>query len=381
MPAAWPDPRRGVDALKYVGERITGRFANRNIYTLQDLIDYINGHTLAQNRTMMRYVMRNGRNQRCVFRSESRNHRTETKNWPDPWPNPPYNLPNAPASRPGLVPGDFEYCVREYNKCGWEVVESFLRQRADVDQARIPPSPDRDNYCRPRRRTDPGPDWCLRPPRRARPPPPPPRRRSPSPPRRSSSSSTSSEDTMERNVRLALEEMARQQQDNEGNDGFFDNGGDAFREDDMNLEDDEDEGEEEHNEEEEEEVLWRPGDEDPWQAFNIHELLRRQRDEFAREGRELRANFQRRFASDLSDLSTAQRIAYVLWSMSDPEDLAAPDVHTLAELVGVSAPTVRRYIRDNLDRLFVSPRRGRYALREGLFSKRERTFLRRIGFE
>lgn len=341
----WPDPRRSVDALRYIGPRISERFANRRfgIYTLQDLIDYINGHSLANNTNMFRYVFLNARNRRCVFRSESVNHRTETKHWNQPWPNPPYNLPNGAANRLGLVAGDFEYCVRRYNRCGWEIVEAYLRRRRDVDQARIPAAPDRDGYCRPRLRSDPGPAWCLR---------------------------------------QARGEQEEEEEEEEGGLEEEEEAGEIER----NVQEfirEHGRGRHDREEEEEEEVvpLLRPG-EAVEQNISIHELLQRERDAAAREARETVQRFRDAFAGELSDLDTAQRIAYVLWSLSEAGDLAQIDVNSLSDLVGRSPPTIRRYIKENMNgshrNFFVNPRWGQYALRERLYHNNEDRFLRRI---
>ena len=315
---SWPAPRRTVDALRYIGPRITNRFGNRNIYTLQDLIDYINGHTLANNSNMFRYVLRNERNRQCVFRSESINYRRETKHWPNPWPNPPYNLPNNHASRPGLVPGDFEYCVRRYNRCGWEIIEAYLRQRNDVNYERIPPAPARDGYCRQRLRSDPGPNWCLRPPQEEE-------------EEEEESSGIEEEqelEEMERNVEQFIREHGRGP----------------------------------HREE---------------QVF--HPQLEQAQREADQDQRHLIDLFAGRLAN-LDNAQRIAYVLWFLASKDEPVESAS--VNMLAELTGRSPPTVRKYLAMHLyrrgDRLFALQRKGWYTLRPGIFRASERQFLSQI---
>jgi len=154
IPVRWPPIAAPIRRLRNIGELFEERWAQEDVVTLRDLVTLVTGNTAGQNRRIFQRVFLNPNQKTCVPRSRSRNHLVRTKYWANPWPNPPYH--NV-GNRAGLGPGDFSYCVRQWNKCGWKTVEAYLRHQLDAaDLVRIPVYQQRNHYCR---RNQPG--WCL----------------------------------------------------------------------------------------------------------------------------------------------------------------------------------------------------------------------------
>lgn len=190
-------PNRGdqIKYLKYIGPRFARRFRAENIRTLQDLVDEVGNQTRAQNTSQWQRILVNERtanNTKCVDHTS----RHPTRPWQTAWP-----ADRRPANPTGITvaqqaaldalqnryypntDGEYQYCVRRYNKCAWESVRDYLlrkgpqgRQRRNF-RARIPFSIERVNNDWCRTATVP---WCLVPPA--------------SPPQSPSSSSSSAED-------------------------------------------------------------------------------------------------------------------------------------------------------------------------------------------
>lgn len=145
----WPRLGASTQRLQYIGPLFERRWRQNGVVTLRDLVREVSNHSLAQNRRMFERVFRNPRRKQCVPQGNAR-----TKHWGNPWPDPPFN--NV-GNRDGLVAGHYTYCVRKWNRCGWESVEAFLRQHLNAKRAAlIPPAPQRDSYCRRNQ-----PRWCL----------------------------------------------------------------------------------------------------------------------------------------------------------------------------------------------------------------------------
>jgi hypothetical protein len=180
IPRRWPVRVAPVRRLKNIGALLERRFQQLyNIVTLNDLVNFVNANAMRVNRAAFERVFANSRAANCVSRWESHGASRQTKYWRHPWPSPPYRNVRRNAA---LSAGDYRYCVRRVNRCGWETVEAYLRAQRDVEQRRIPAAPQRDGYCRDNA-------WCKAAPaarRRRSPAAPAARRRSPAARRRRS---------------------------------------------------------------------------------------------------------------------------------------------------------------------------------------------------
>lgn len=142
----WPHRMAPIRYLKYIGPTIAARFAQGpyNIHTLQDMVDYVNAHTRAQNEAAWRYIFANNRSRTCVDYTTATQARRYSANGPRgrPWNNPPHVTQNGiPINqRAQLVDGDYLYCVRAYNRCGWESTVHYLQNQpaGQVTLNRIP---------------------------------------------------------------------------------------------------------------------------------------------------------------------------------------------------------------------------------------------------
>lgn len=149
----WPHRMAPMRYLKYIGPTIAARFAQGpyGINTLQDMIDYVNGHTRAQNEAAWKFIFANNRSRTCVDYTSATPARRYTANGVrgSPWDNPPHiTRQGIPLNqRAQLIDGDYLYCVRAYNKCGWESTVHYLRNQpaGDVQLNRIPANQTRQN--------------------------------------------------------------------------------------------------------------------------------------------------------------------------------------------------------------------------------------------
>lgn len=171
-------PARGdrVRYLKYIGPRFSHRFWTvAHVRTMQDLINRVLGQTRAQNTAEWRRIFANAR-ARPAVKCVDHTTRHATRPWNQAWPN-----ERQPGHANGIsIPhqhnldalqdqyygpgndGDYQYCVRRYNKCAWDSTRDYLiRQHVPGLGARIPLVLQRTNtgagdWCR----TSPDP-WCL----------------------------------------------------------------------------------------------------------------------------------------------------------------------------------------------------------------------------
>lgn len=160
LPQRWPLPAAGVRRLKYIGRLFEDRWQDEGISTLQEMQDLVAGQTRAQNKALFERVYENQNGGECVPRTDAE----PAKNLPNPWPNPPHN-PSYRNGKQGanasvaLTPGNFEYCVRNYNKCAWACTRAYLQARLPLaQQGRIPLALEtrkQDEFCR----TNPN-NWC-----------------------------------------------------------------------------------------------------------------------------------------------------------------------------------------------------------------------------
>ena len=112
--ADWPHRMAPIRYLKYIGQLFSNNFQNIGISTVQDMIDYVNNHSRDANERTWRAVFQNAKRNTCVPHSS----RTNSKPWNNPWPNDRQRIPAG--QRRELIAGDYQYCVRKYNRCGWE---------------------------------------------------------------------------------------------------------------------------------------------------------------------------------------------------------------------------------------------------------------------
>lgn len=159
----WPHRMAPIKYLKYIGPTIAARFAQGpyNITTLQDMVNYVNNHTRAQNEAAWRYIFANNRSGTCVDYTNANQSRRYSANSARgrPWDDPPHvtQLGIPLNQRNELLDGDYTYCVRAYNKCGWASTVHYLQNQpaGQVTQNRIPLNQPRDRFCR-----DQQPSWC-----------------------------------------------------------------------------------------------------------------------------------------------------------------------------------------------------------------------------
>ncbi len=145
VPLRFPNVQAEIIKLKNIGPYLAQRWLQEGVTTLQDLVNLVRNHTIAQNMRIFKRVFANARAKQCV---------SDAKAWDNPWPDPPYKIRN----REGLTSGQYKYCVRPYNNCGWMTVEAFLRRThylTDDEKQKVPALPERTEYCRNKR-----PSWC-----------------------------------------------------------------------------------------------------------------------------------------------------------------------------------------------------------------------------
>ena len=341
----WPQRAASIRALKYIGRHLEQQFNALGVLTLQNLVDLVDGKSRAQNTRDFLQVFANPRNAQCVRHTPNR----DTEHWANPWANETIR----PRRRRGeVIAGNYWYCVREYNKCGWQAVVSYLQAQpnADVRDNRIPHIRDRRMFCH---QADPA--WCLEQRRRGR------NNRSEDPENEDEDEDPGNDDEDEVPAQFSPGQLRTMREQRERAENIWE---DMDQE--MDFQDDREEESDVREEESDDDIL-RQAFSNPPQFFNPHQI---------------RSWYKGRVRDAIrsQDLSPLQSIAFVLRLMSSADDLAVLSVRDIAFFTGLSRERASKLMNAHKggkgQSLFNSPRRGFFSL--AAFDEDTRRFLSSI---
>lgn len=136
-PTQWPDRNERVLRLKHIGQLMDQQLQTAGIRTMQDFVNRVQGQTRAQNTADWKVFFANANPSACL---------PPPKQYQYPWSTSRRDIP--PAQRANLPSGQYEYCVRSYNRCAWASAANYMLGQPDVDNRRVPyVDISRDNWC------------------------------------------------------------------------------------------------------------------------------------------------------------------------------------------------------------------------------------------